>query len=157
MKNKFVLICFLSTLAFVSCNDHDRKEKEETQELMDPAAEYTTGNSESKPEDVQRTPPDTSNGNNVDAEATSADIPSGHYRRVDAEDEDCSCSCFELHMNQNSELCLKKDEIYIQARFSKDADGKLNVFYVKPSEKNTNDKLPWDKFDTNKPIAVLTP
>ena len=60
-------------------------------------------------------------------------------------------------MNQNSELCLKKDEIYIQARFSKDADGKLNVFYVKPSEKNTNDKLPWDKFDTNKPIAVLTP
>ncbi len=92
-----------------------------------------------------------------DAEATSADIPSGHYRRVDAEDEDCSCSCFELHMDQNSELCLKKDEIYIQARFSKDADGKLNVFYVKPSEKNTNDKLPWDKFDTNKPIAVLTP
>lgn len=156
MKNKFVLICFLSTLAFVSCNDHDKKEKEETRELMDPAAEYTTGNSESQPEDVQRTttPGDT---NGSEAATTSAEIQPGHYSRKDSKDDDCSCSCFELKMDQNSELCLKEDEIYIQARFSEAADGKVNVFYVKPSENNTNKDLPWDKFDTNTPIATLTP
>lgn len=160
MKKKIVLICFLAAAGFISCNDHEKKTEEETQELMDPAAEYTTGNSESKPEDVQRTtaPGDTNgNENSKESSSTSAEILPGHYSRNDSEDDDCSCSCFELNMNQNSELCLKEEEIYIQARFSKADDGKVNVFYVRPSEKNTNKDLPWEKFDTNKPIATITP
>ena len=58
-------------------------------------------------------------------------------------------------MNKSTELCLSEDEIYINARYAQAGDG-VNMYYVSPSNKKTNEDLPWKEFDTNTPIAVLS-
>lgn len=101
---------------------------------------------------------DTLGGKQVDkSETGSASISNDTYLKQGEEDDyNCKCYCIEMNLSETSELCLAKDKIYIDASFKKVADS-INVYYVQPSAKNTNKDLPWDKFDKDHPIAVITP
>ena len=70
-------------------------------------------------------------------------------------ENDCNCSCLNPEKDNNIELCLSEDKIYINAKYE-ESGNKVNIYYDSPSNKNTNEDLPWNEFDTNTPIAVLS-
>ena len=71
--------------------------------------------------------------------------------------EDNSCECYCIEVNEGpSELCLKENDLYIDARFERSGD-KMNVYFTSKSPKTNNNDIPWNKFDTGTPIAVLSP
>ncbi|HSI71388.1 MAG TPA: hypothetical protein VK941_14220, partial [Gillisia sp.] len=56
------------------------------------------------------------------------------------------------------ELCLKEKSIFITARMSRGDEGTVNIFLVEPANRNTEgDDIPWKEFDTNVPIATISP
>lgn len=78
------------------------------------------------------------------------------YIRTDQqEDTECSCYCLELNFTGTTELCLVEDEMYINSRFKKNGD-EIKIFFSGPSGRNRNEELPWDDFDENEPVAILT-
>lgn len=81
-------------------------------------------------------------------------LQSGMYVKEGENDADCSCYCIEIN-NGQTELCLKDEEIYINARITESGDTK-QLYFTEPSSKNTNEDLPWQDFDTNTPIAEIT-
>ncbi|SKB66775.1 hypothetical protein SAMN05660776_2403 [Salegentibacter holothuriorum] len=70
-------------------------------------------------------------------------------------ESDCNCSCLNPEEENNIELCLSEDNIYINAKYQ-ESGNKVNIYYDSPSNKNTNKDIPWKEFDTNTPIAVLS-
>lgn len=81
---------------------------------------------------------------------------SGTYIKVGEEsDKDCGCYCLEINFKSDSELCLVKDEMYINCRFQKTGDNKVNVFLIGPSTRNKENEVPFENFDTDNPIATI--
>ncbi|MBK5193105.1 MAG: hypothetical protein JJE07_07810 [Flavobacteriaceae bacterium] len=111
----------------------------------------------------------TESGNNKDHSKTgstsktdskdSAGTIEGQYIRIGEEaDFNCECYCLDLNFTSTSELCLSPDNIYINVKFEKANSNVINVFLVNPSDINSEgEKIPWDKFDRNIPIATITP
>ena len=88
---------------------------------------------------------------------TSSRQISGTYIHTDhLADGDCSCYCIDVQMDGTSELCLSENELYINGRFEKSGNN-INIYYSGKSARTDNSELPWDKFEKNTPIAVLTP
>jgi len=81
----------------------------------------------------------------------------GNYIKLGQEaDLNCNCFCLDVNYTNNSELCLVEGKMYINVKFKKNQDGSTNVYYVNPSNKNTEGKdIPWTKFDRNMPIATI--
>ncbi len=164
MKFYASLLCLIFVL--VSCKNDDKNqesepdfetEQTENNGVSERNAEESVSKSNSdynKTEKETLESPDT--GEN-DAEGSSLAITPGTiYVKTDESDANCSCYCLELEMNKNTELCLSEDEMYINARFAKTGN-EVNIYFVSPSNRNTNEDLPWEDFDTNNPIAVLSP
>lgn len=86
-------------------------------------------------------------------------IAAGRYIKTGEEsDNDCSCYCLEVNFNEAKELCLAKGEMYINARFKQAGDKTVEVFFDSPVSSNKQGKdIPWKEFDTNEPIARITP
>ena len=77
--------------------------------------------------------------------------------KKDKPKDGCNCYCLEVNFSGNSELCLDEDKMYIQARFSKTENNNIKVYYIAPSGRNQNGELPWEDFQQDLPIAVLSP
>lgn len=98
---------------------------------------------------------ETSEKNKKETSTTSSESISGTYLNTEhQEDTSCKCYCIEVSTAGSSELCLK-DNMYINARFQQHGN-KINIFYTGKSTGTTADKIPWDKFETGTPIAVLS-
>jgi len=164
MKISISLLCLF--LVFSSCknNDTDSEENSITEEQQLDREENANGEFENSSSNSNKTYENSSDekmsspdNDAAETSNTSKAITSGaKYVKMDETDSNCNCYCLELDMNNTAELCLAEDEMYINASFSKSGNN-LNVYYVSPATKNSNEELPWKDFDTNTPIAVLSP
>ena len=163
MKN-FLLIFSLALLLFSCKNQEENNESDDiqlTEQEIDsfenrnrnlPYSETErSANNEIQEDDTIENP-----DRNSSKVKTSGRISNSRYVKIDEDDEDCSCYCIDVVTSGQSELCLKDNEMYIKVRFSQNGNTTL-VYYLEPSAKNTNEELPWEDFDTNTPIAQITP
>ena len=94
----------------------------------------------------------------TDPENSAATVEGQYIKVGDEADINCRCYCLNLNFTSNSELCLSPDKIYINVKFEKTNTNLINVYLTDPSDINSEgDKIPWDKFDRNIPIATITP
>ena len=149
MKKRFLsLIIILSVFA---CKD--QPESGEYIEDTNPQKEYISGAPEEKTEE----PDNTTVTTHEKKSNPWLDIDGTKYLKTDEQqDTQCNCYCLELNLSGMTELCLVEDEIYINSRFVKSGN-EVQIFYTGPSDRNTNEDLPWDQFDKNQPLAVITP
>lgn len=149
-------------LVLVSCKDEDKNQEDEPnfeieQKENDNTSEPGTEKSDSEinyNEDESIDSPDNTSKNKM--ESSGAITRGTTYVKIDENDANCRCYCVVLDMSNNTELCLSEDKIFINARYAKSGND-VNIYYVNPSAKNTNEELPWEDFDTNTPIAVISP
>ncbi|WP_081209023.1 hypothetical protein [Salegentibacter sediminis] len=164
------LILFSLALVLVSCKNE--KENQDTddirmteqenegysnpnQDMPDSPRETSRNTNEEDWERENMESPDDLSDANSEEESTGS-VSNSKYVKVDESDVNCECYCVDIISSGQSELCLKENEIYINARFSQSGNTTL-VYFSAPSAKNTNDELPWEDFDTNTPIAEITP
>lgn len=151
-------------LVLISCKDEDKNQENEVDSETEQNENYNISETSTKESNSERTysdkedesidSPDRESNNKTQSSEV---IASGTtYVKTDENDANCSCYCIELDMNNNTELCLSENKMYINARYAKSGD-LVNMYYINPSNKNTNKDLPWEDFDTNTPIAVLSP
>lgn len=161
---KFILYIFSLAIFLISCKNEEKEEQIETspaieQRENDIQNAEGPGESENRTQPSGKTAPDTAEGTSPDREspetARAGNLQEGRYIKEGENDADCSCYCVEI-TNGETELCLMDKEIYITARVSNNG-GTKQLYYTKPSAKNTNEDLPWEDFDTNTPIAEITP
>jgi hypothetical protein len=94
----------------------------------------------------------------TNSEGSAATIEAQYIKVGEEADLNCMCYCLDLNFTSNSELCLSPDNIYINVKYEKTSNNLINVFFVNPSDINSEgEKIPWDKFDRNIPIATITP
>lgn len=162
MKFYAILLCLLVVLG--SCKDENSRQVNEQ--------DFETGQNDTSTisdSDSERSAIEASNEGNKDEaldstgndfnnrQESSTAITSGiTYVKTNVNDANCTCYCLQLAMDNNTELCLLEDEMYVNARYAK-AGSNVNIYFRSPSSKNKNAELPWDDFDTNTPIAVLSP
>ncbi|TDN87167.1 hypothetical protein DET49_11326 [Salegentibacter sp. 24] len=161
---KFYTIILSLILVLVSCKDDDKNqetsndfqtEQDKNYEHSQASGQESGSKGTSVPEKEKTwNAPDKNQGSNTQS-AEGIDMGT-IYVKTDQNDANCSCYCIALAKGTNTELCLSENEMYINARYSKSGN-LVNFYYINPSNKNTNEELPWKDFDTNIPIAVLTP
>ena len=148
-------------LCLISCKDNKQNTDEELDEYQTETIDSweETGNSDgSQDSDQNAEVPDSDRSNSESGEKTTSDNNiSGTYIKSDhPEDWNCSCFCLDVKMSGTSELCLSQDKLYINGRFEQRGNN-INIYYSGKSSKTTNSDIPWDKFEKNTPIAVLSP
>lgn len=159
---KFPLLCFSLMLIFISCKNQEEERQSKETPTTDTEERDQRSTDDLSPETgtneaSSRSSPDTSNDETEETpEEPLSGLAYGNYKKTDEEDAACSCYCIEISASGESELCLKDQEIYITARLSQN-NGLTQVYFSSPSSKNNNDDLPWEDFDTNHPIAEITP
>ncbi|WP_424495020.1 hypothetical protein [Salinimicrobium sp. GXAS 041] len=80
----------------------------------------------------------------------------GTYQRQDTEATGESCGLLEISFATTSEVCIVPGEIYISVDFEKTDSNHADIFLVEPTNiENAQNKLPWDEFDRDTPIATL--
>lgn len=160
---KFYASLFCLFLILVSCKNEESNQDEELNSKTEKSAnnnisvvEPKRSNAEGISSASDENDTESTDGNSENnTEISEANISGNTYIKINESDANCNCYCLELDMSKSTELCLSEDEIYINARYAQDGDD-VNMYYVSPSNKNTNEDLPWKEFDTNTPIAVLS-
>lgn len=162
MKAKLMMICL--GLVLFSCKDQKEAEAEDDMtetsgsyemdgvEDSDRDEEYSTNrvtSGEYEENDSIEKPTNSASGENV--------ALSGTFIKDDhTDDTDCSCYCINVANSGNGELCLREGELYINSRFSQSGND-INIYYTGKSSKTNDKEIPWDKFETGTPIAVISP
>ncbi|MFV8224841.1 hypothetical protein [Christiangramia aquimixticola] len=72
------------------------------------------------------------------------------------EDTACNCYCLEIQPAANTKLCIKENELFINA-LSKREGNDILLFYQQKIVESNNDEIPWNQFDKDTPIAILSP
>lgn len=153
MKIKLVIIAVVFFI--FSCKNKNNNTKNATESATETAPAKSSENTEDKINPYDNV----DNLNSVNSDSLVANTTkniAGKYRKKDEKETNCNCSCIELNEEKTTELCLKKDEIYIEAHLEKEQN-QYSVYYVSPSVNNKNKKLPWDMFSKTEPIATITP
>ncbi|MAM17865.1 MAG: hypothetical protein ABGW91_13195 [Christiangramia sp.] len=153
MKVRLIIICF--GLLLWSCKDQQGAKTDSTDI---PASERTSENDYS---DSGKMTAEEPTGDQQASDKDSLAMPengySGVYIKTDhPEDSGCSCYCIDMATSGTGELCLKDQELYINTRYAQDGD-EIEVYYTGKSSKTTNSEIPWDRFETGTPIAVISP
>ena len=154
---------FCLFLILVSCKNEESNQNEELNSKTEKSVNNNISEVEPKRSNAEgissasdENSTESNDGNSENnTEVSEAKISGNTYIKIDESDVNCNCYCLELDMNKSTELCLSEDEIYINARYAQAGDD-VNMYYASPSNKNTNEDLPWKEFDTNTPIAVLS-
>ncbi len=160
---KFYASLFCLFLILVSCKNEESNQNEELNSKTEKSVNNNISGVEPKRSNAEgissasdENGTESTDGNSENnTEVSEANISGNTYIKIDESDANCNCYCLELDMNKSTELCLSEDEIYINARYAQAGDD-VNMYYASPSNKNTNEDLPWKEFDTNTPIAVLS-
>ena len=152
MRICLILLCSFFFLA--ACNDSKKNEESTTREI------YQEGSSgESKAHTKSATPKEDRESTEASSkiEKVTFEDLSGIYINTEHQDDtDCYCYCLEVKESGSTKLCLKKDDIYINARFQQNGN-QINVYYSGKAKETKAQNIPWDKFDTGIPIAVIEP
>lgn len=157
MRTLIILFCL--TACLISCNNSS-KEKDDLSAEND-SLEYKNdlgSSAQDQPINVEEETPEEKKKPEGDRSENSNSITAitGTYLNTDhQEDTSCKCYCLEVATGGSSELCLKENEMYINARFQQDGN-KINIFFNGRSTETPAENIPWDKFETGIPIAVLS-
>lgn len=153
-------LLLLLILCLYSCKENKNDgnpDKENYQEVTQDSKDdmSASDNEEKKSENIEGI---TGNKNDQsdkeDAEAS--EITPGLYLNTEQQNDiSCDCNCVNIDFTSTSELCLKKDELYINARFEENGNN-VNVYFVNLASSSADDEIPWDNFETGTPIAVLS-
>ena len=148
MRKIPILIFFI--LCLISCNDT----KKENDPDAHPEQNMDQNRGQNQEKNLIDNSPDTaSNKAKEEPKAKTFEDFAGTYINTEHADDNCMCYCLEV-TNSSSELCLKENELYINARFEKQDDN-INVYYSGKSSRTSNSDIPWEKFEKGTPIAVL--
>jgi len=163
MRISIILVCLF--LGITSC-DNSKKDKNSNSlnnqnKSIEAQEEQNTSDQDSSASNLMNT--DSQDGK-MDSEDNSKkenknlnNTIAGLYINNDhLEDNNCNCYCIEVKLSDTAELCLTKDKLYINGRFETSGNN-INIYYTGKSSGNTDTNIPWDKFETGTPIAVLTP
>lgn len=158
MKKVTLILVALLAISF-SCKNNEKKNETSEKDSTYSESEYnesTPGTLDESTKSSRDTLDEEQREDKSETSSSGSINNTTYLKQGEENDYNCKCYCIEMNLSGTSELCLAKDKIYIDASFKKSADS-INVYYVQPSAKNTNKDLPWNKFDKNQPIAVITP
>lgn len=159
MKVYASLFCLILTLA--SCKNEEKNHENK----INPNTEKSVNNNISEFEPKRTNSEDTDKegkinspreGSKKKAGKSEMKVSGSTYVKNEISDANCNCYCLKLKENNKTELCLSEDKIYINASYKK-SGSTVNFYYLSPANKNTIQELPWKDFDTNIPIAILSP
>lgn len=166
MKIRTILPILLSLFLIVACkNEESKDESLEIQENYEP---NTPARDENRPSSPTKSTPKTAkedsspedwgNDKNIDrASSTTIQLSEGKYIKDGETDGSCECYCVEVSLTGITELCLKEETIFINARMARGNGGVVNIFLVEPAARNTEgEDIPWEDFDKNIPIATFS-
>ncbi|TBW27551.1 hypothetical protein [Gramella sp. KN1008] len=158
MRTKLILFCMI--ICLFSCknnNEQDIDSETNQTESIDRDNENPESPDYAPIDQMETTPdPDTTDSSEKTDETSSKSLSGTYIRNDHPEDWNCSCFCIEVTMTGTSELCLSKDKLYINGRFEQNGNN-IDIYYSGKSSKTGDSDLPWDKFEKNTPIAVLSP
>jgi len=163
MRATVILFCLF--LSITSCNDSKKAndpDADPNQNLNQNADQNSNQNldtnSQENPSDSagdnQITSSSSENENTTELNKTS-NFTGTYINTEHTENNSCECFCIEMTTG-TSELCLKENELFINARFQQNGNN-IDVYYAGKSSSTSNAEIPWDKFETGIPIAVLSP
>ncbi|MDR5591073.1 hypothetical protein [Christiangramia sp. SM2212] len=140
-------------LSLTSCND--TKKENDTEAY--PEQNINQNRDQNSEQNLDKKSKDTTSQTEVGkAEPASFEDFTGNYINTDhMEDNSCQCFCIEV-TTSTSELCLKENELFINASFQQKGEN-IEIYYEGKSSRTANKDIPWDKFETGTPIAVFTP
>ena len=145
----------------VSCNDSKKENDTISNQNQSVEAKDELGTS-AQDQPIDQFDPDArsenvaSEKNKKETTTTTSGSISGTYLNTEhQEDTSCKCYCIEVTTAGSSELCLK-DRMYINARFKQNGSN-IEIYYTGKSSGTDEKDIPWDKFETGTPIAVLSP
>jgi len=156
-----VIILFCLFLSLTSCNDSKKENDPDAypdQNINQNADQNLDNNSQNAEESNEDPQSDNSDLEYKSESKTNNDAENitGTYINIDhLEDNSCQCFCLEV-TTSTSELCLKEGDLFVNARFQQKGD-KVEIYFDGKSSRTSNDEIPWDKFETGTPIAVLSP
>ena len=156
-----VIILFCLFLSLTSCNDSKKENDPDAypdQNINQNADQNLDNNSQNAEESNEDPQSDNSDLEYKSESKTNNDAENitGTYINIDhLEDNSCQCFCLEV-TTSTSELCLKEGDLFVNARFQQKGD-QVEIYFDGKSSRTSNDEIPWDKFETGTPIAVLSP
>ena len=159
MRTTIILFCLF--LSLTSCNDSKKENDPDAypdQNINQNADQNLDNNSQNAEESNEDPQSDNSDLENKSESKTNSDAENitGTYINTDhLEDNSCQCFCLEV-TTSTSELCLKEGDLFVNARFQQKGD-QVEIYFDGKSSRTSNDEIPWDKFETGTPIAVLSP
>ncbi|MCB7481108.1 hypothetical protein [Christiangramia sediminis] len=158
MRIPVIILCLFFFVT--ACNDSKKKNQPENPASQNESLEKKDQlNTLDKDQDTTNSPvEESSEGEDPEEDNQNTSVAlSGLYIKSDhQEDSNCKCYCIDVKLNSTSELCLTEDNLYIKSRFEKSGNN-INLYYAGKSSSNSDTKIPWDKFETGTPIAVLSP
>lgn len=156
MRTFVILFCLVLSLS--SCQDNEKKEEKSTPQIEGTRDDIgTSAQDQPKDQTSDNSTEDFSESGSGAARTGNNTSISGVYIKDDhTEDTNCNCYCIDVSMKSTSELCLTEDKLYINGRFEKSGNN-INIYYTGKSAGTTDKEIPWDKFETGTPIAVLSP
>jgi len=85
----------------------------------------------------------------------SGELPNGTYINTENEDADTGCNMLMLNYSAPTSLCIDKEGITISVNYKKNGQN-TEVFFNGLVENKSDKKIPFNTFDKNVPIAVIT-
>ena len=153
MKFKIFLVTLCCFFMLISCKNNDSSvEDSETDSRL------KTSESESPIQSKEIKDQSKTLSSSKTESKDSLEIVEGTYIKVGEEsDSNCECYCLDLSFTSISDLCISPNKIYINVKYEKTNNNSINVYLTGPSNINSEgDKMPWDKFDKDLPIAIIT-
>ncbi|APG61270.1 hypothetical protein [Christiangramia salexigens] len=146
-----IFICLL--LSLTACNNSS-KEKASTEDKV-----TSTQNEKAETSPTVESNGETERKKNSASKVgkeTSAIIKVGTYINTEhTEDLNCNCYCLDLNPGETTSLCLVKDKMYINAKVTRSGNN-INLYFSEVTSNTTDTKLPWDKFNKEQPIAIIS-
>ena len=163
MRATVILLCIF--LSLTSCNNSEKNNDPDAdpnqninQNRNQNSGQNLDTNSQDNSSEPAENDPSIDSQSRTENQANSNKISnlSGTYINTEhTADNNCKCFCIEI-TEGTSELCLKENEIYIDARFVKKGEN-MEIYYSGKSSGSSDQEIPWDKFETGTPIAVISP
>ncbi|SDS61096.1 hypothetical protein [Gramella sp. MAR_2010_147] len=160
MRTLLIILCFFFSLT--ACNDSKKDEASENKQEQNESTssqddlDYTLEDQKIKSDSSESEDSESKTDRLENNDQTSNSISGLYVKNDEQEDFNCKCYCIDVNINGTSELCLTEGELYINGRFEQNGNN-IGIYYSGKSSGNTDTEIPWDKFETGTPIAVLSP
>ena len=160
MRVTLILLCLI--LSITSCVDSKKEndpEADSNQNIYQNVDQNESSDSENDAEGSNANSITNNSDSETKAESkkekSDTNFAGTYINTAHLEDNSCQCYCLEV-TSSSSELCLKENELFVNARFEQKGQN-IEIYYDGKSSRTSNDDIPWDTFENGIPIAVLSP